>query len=495
MKQSTRRSRASDIARRDFIRLSGAMLASAALPPVWSAAEHSGAGVLQLEPGPQLFVDDFLVEESSGIARVVHPPAKMSRPVLDNARFGTTQPYGSAARDENTGGYRFWYNRGSAIWEAESRDAVEWANPRVAWDLPRAYGCSLIDDREREADPARRFKLANWRSTREFDDTPKDDSGMCVGFSADGSHWTNYAGNPVLKTWPEGYGKVTGDGVGDIIDVYYDVQRQRYAAAVKVHSLREEGMTLGRHAGTFTRRLVGMTYSEDFMHWTKPSRILVPDSRDEGVLEFYGMGGMHVRGGLRIGLVRILRDDLAAEAGGQVDGIGYTVLATSRDGERWVRDREPFIDRNPEPGTWDRAMAWVSTVQPVGSELFVYYGGYARGHKIAPDSERQIGLARMPRDRYVSRCAGDGEGRIRTPLFRTSARQLTVNANVKGQLRVRVLDGQGRAIAGLGESRPVSGDSLEHPVMWEKPLASIANRNVRFEFILTSGDLFAFDLA
>jgi hypothetical protein len=39
-------------------------------------------------------------------------------------------------------------------------------------------------------------------------------------------------------------------------------------------------------------------------------------------------------------------------------GLGYTVLAWSRDGETWERDYEPFIPNNSLPGSWDHAMAW-----------------------------------------------------------------------------------------------------------------------------------------
>jgi len=78
---------------------------------------------------------------------------------------------------------------------------------------------------------------------------------------------------------------------------------------------------------------------------------LTPDKQDDGLLEFYGMGGMHQRGGLTIGLVRVRRR-LPCDPGGPKNGIGYAVLATSRDGVHWQRFREPFLDRNPERGSW-----------------------------------------------------------------------------------------------------------------------------------------------
>src|SRR5262249_22537982 len=154
-------------------------------------------------------------------------------------------------------------------------------------------------------------------------------------------------------------------------------------------------------AGNGYRRLVGMSRSDDGLHWIKPSRIFQPDDRDEGLLEFYGMGGVHFVGGLYIGFPRVLRDDLPCDPDGPVEGIGCAALATRCDGVHWHRYREPFLDRTLTPGAWDHAMAWIGDALPVGDELFLYYGGYARGHKIEPYKERQLGLARMKRDRYV----------------------------------------------------------------------------------------------
>src|SRR5207248_9725004 len=128
------------------------------------------------------------------------------------------------------------------------------------------------------------------------------------------------------------------------------------------------------------------------------------------------------------------------DPGGPRDGIGYSVLATSRDGVTWRRFREPFLDRNPERGSWDHAMTWVSGVLPVGDEVFFYYGGYARGHKVAADKERQIGLARLKRDRYVAVKPTGDSGTLRTHPFVVPGRRLTINADAaRRSVQVRLL--------------------------------------------------------
>ncbi len=488
--------------RRDVLRLTAAGTMAGVAPPT-RLTEAGPTGFppeegrpLELDPGPQLFLDDHLVDRLDGLERRAEPPERLEQPVLDSTTFGCTQPYVSVIRDPQTGRFRLWYNHGPAVWHAESPDGLHWENPRVAWDLPRGYGASLLDDGDRARDPARRYKLANWQATRSKEDRPGDDGGMYVGFSPDGFHWTAYDKNPVLPTWPEGYGTPTRYGVGDIVDISYDPIRQHYGAAVKVHAVPEDGYPPGPRAGQGMRRLVGFSTSPDFLHWEKPYRIFAPDAKDEGLLEFYGMGAMHRRGSLRIGLVRVLRDDLPCDPGGPTDGIGYSVLATSRDGVTWQRRREPFLDRNPARGTWDHAMSWIGAALPVGDEVFFYYGGYARGHKVEPATERQIGLARMQRDRYLALTPSGDEGRLVTPPLLVPGGRLTVNAQAsRGTVLVRLLDPSGQPLDDLGaaESGPLGGDVLAGEVRWPRPLGRLRGQAVRLEFRLRNAALFSFE--
>lgn len=449
--------------RRQFVR---DMAAAAIAVPRLAAAPARAP--IELGFGPQLFLDDILVDRIDGLVRKVRPPERLPRPVLDSKTFGTTQPYLTVLREGDR--FRIWYNRGPAVWHATSADGVRWADPGLAWDVPRGYGCSLVDDGDRTADPQRRYKLANWQAVGK-----SERAGMYVGFSRDGLRWTGDEKNPVLS------------GIGDIVDVYYDPLTRLYRATVKLNANAADGYAPAPRAGSTFRRLVGMSSSPDFVRWEKPWRIHVPDTHDDGLLEFYGMGGMHLRGGLHIGLVRVLRDDLPCDPGGPKDGIGYTVLATSRDGVKWHRYREPFLDRNPEPGSWDHAMTWMSGAVPVGDEVFFYYGGYARGHKVEPGTERQIGLARMKRDRYVALTPERDAGVLRTPPVVVPGGRMTVNADARqGRVRVRLMTADGEA----DDAKPVTGDVLAGEVVWPKPLAAWRGKAVSFEFRLEKAALF-----
>src|SRR5205085_6540297 len=203
------------------------------------------------------------------------------------------------------------------------------------------------------------------------------------------------------------------------------------------------------------RRVTMQSASDDLLHWEQPHYVLTPDDRlDEGQTQFYAMNGFLARGELMIGLVKVLRDDLKADDPPdppKAYGVGYTTLAWTRDGRTWTRDREVYFERDPRKGAWDHAHAWIDFQLPVGDEVYLYYAGYARGHKVERTRERQIGLLRIRRDRYVSRESGAEAGTLRTPLVILDGGSLTVNArtDADGELRARVLDEGGHPVAGF----------------------------------------------
>jgi hypothetical protein len=170
---------------------------------------------------------------------------------------------------------------------------------------------------------------------------------------------------------------------------------------------------------------------------------------------------------------------------------------SSRNGETWERLHEPFLDRSHTAGAWDHAMAWISGAFPMQDELFLYYGGYARGHKVEASRERQIGLARMKRDRYVARRADREGGRLVTPPVLLKGTRLTLNADARGEIRLRLLDLEGRPLSGAApkEGGAVRGDSLAHAAPWRGSLAPLRERPVRLEFRLRDADLYGFDLS
>jgi len=439
---------------------------------------------LQLKAGPQLFIDDYLIADNSFLTRVVNQPQKLPKPVVTGGKNGDEnfQPYISVVRDPRTKRFRMWYNTGedisvSHIGYIESEDGIHWLRPhRVLKDPgPIKFGVSVVDRGEKFADAAKRYVLGYYY---------KD--GLMIATSADGLDWTLLKPTSVLQH------------NHDIDSLRWDPIRNRFFAIVSVWFVNDRWAD--------RQRIPHESVSEDLIHWKKLWPILTPKvgaPLERGETQFYAMGGAIARGDLLIGLVKILRDDLNATPGksgkemGDLDrkaaGLGYTVLAWSRDGETWQRDYEPFIPNDPVLGSWDHAMAWADEQLVVGDETFVYYAGYARGHKVARFDERQIGLARMPRDRYVSRDADLNVGRLLTKPIMLNASSLTVNANVVGSMRVRLLTADGKPKRGF-DWVDLHGDAVAHKVAWKADFGSLGGEPVRLVFELKDAQLFGFDL-
>ena len=143
-------------------------------------------------------------------------------------------------------------------------------------------------------------------------------------------------------------------------------------------------------------------------------------------------------------------------------------------------------------------MTWIGAAVPVGDEMFFYYGGYARGHKVEPATERQIGLARMKRDRYLALVPTKEEGRLVTRPFLVPGGRLTVNARAtRGAVLVRLLDPAGKPLDDLGaaEARPLDGDVLAGEVHWQESLDRLRGKPVRLEFRLRRAALFGFEFS
>jgi len=441
---------------------------------------------IALSTGPHLFIDDYLIAHQTHLERILNHPARLPAPVVTGPEDKNYQPYVSVVRDAGTKRFRMWFNvpasppknDPSHLAYMESEDGVHWLQPPRLLENPGGleirYGASVFDEGPAFRDPARRFKFG-WNFGKFTDASP---GGLMVATSPDGFAWTPVAAQPPVLAHDH-----------DINNIFFDPIRKRYLATVSKMVPAPDGK--GR------RRQPFQSGSEDLVHWSEPWPVVVPDAQDEGEFQYYAMSGYLVRGDLLIGLAKILRDDLPADPGGKVAGIGYTVLTWSRDGRTWQRERAPFLDRNPAPGTWDHAMTWIDCQLLAGDELLLYYGGYARGHKVERFAERQIGLARMPRDRYVGRRAGAGQGTLRTRAVVIDAAALTVNAKIEGELRVRILDPAGQPIPGFdfADCPPIRGDAVAHPVRWSEPLPMLRGRPVQLEFTLAKAQLYGFDLA
>ena len=437
---------------------------------------------VQAGAGPHLLLDDYLIAESNGVERVVMQPSRAAtipNPIVTGPEDRSVQPYLTVLRDPDSGRYRMWYGAWrddksesrTHLATLESNDGVNFERPHQICDTPEIqFGSEVIDRGRAHSDPATRYVYSYWF-----------EGGTRILASADGYSWRPLVEGVVLRH------------DHDISGIDWDPLRETYVATVSTY------MTGLNWSGR--RRTTLMSFSDDLIQWRQPWYVLTAsDELDEGETQFYAMDGYLTRGSSRIAMVKILRDDLRA-AGADADSFGraHTSLAWSRDGVTWVRDRAMFFEPDDNPGSWDHAHAWIDEQLIVGDEVYLYYSGYKGGHKANRFEERQIGLVKMPLDRYVARRARR-RGMLRTVPFRfgDTPGTLTVNADASaGELRVRLRDpSTGQVIPGtsFADCEPISRDGLRQPVRWrEQDLASLAGEVIEIEFRMRGVDLFAFE--
>lgn len=485
-----------------FTLLWGLLLVSA---PVLSAEP---AGCL-LKPGPYLLVDDFLIDKAERLDRkVVQPQRFLDFPVVtSDDQHRNWQPWLTVIHDDSrptAGRFRMWYNadankdqndleHSTRLAYLESADGIHW--PGTYRPLEKfngvLFGASVIDSGPSVPNLAERYKLMYWPIPR------ADRQGPTVAFSPDGLTWTMHQqGNSILAS--------SVQAGGDSWHAGFDPLRERYFLIGKSNRLHHwtnaEGKKLSQKV-----RLYGTSLSSDFKTWGDFKILFAPDEKDPGVTEWYAMVGFQTRGDLIVGFLQVLRDDLTCSGApreaatinpSRFGGMGHTVLCWLRDGETWQRDRQSdaFLEPSPNPG-WDHAMAWVSSAVPVGDELYLYYTGYRWGHKYRRSLDRQVGLVKMLRDRYVAREAGSTAGSLVTRAMTVAADALTLNVDAShGEVRVRVLDAQRQPISGFdfSDGRPITSDALSAPVVWKRSLSDLRGQQVRLEFSVRDARLFAF---
>jgi len=456
-----------------------------------------------LSPGPHLLIDDHLIEQSRGLVRTTHRPEKLAAPVV-GTKGGADQPIFSVkvVHDSERGLFRMWYNSirvsgppPSHHYEVsyrytESEDGINWRESEyVEKPHPDHFDVNLflLDEGVAHRTPSERYKMATFAYVAGVA------RGMWVSHSADGIRFTSYPRNPVIPfsvddTPPgkPGHKNI----ILDIIDGCWDPLKKEYLLGCGVGEGGYPGKAIRNFEGR--RRCVGMSKSKDFVNWETPRIIVRPDPNND-LEEFYGFKPM-VRGDLYLGFPRVLHDEGAADPDLPLEGVGWTELMTSRDGKTWVRYQDKFLDRNPVAGTYDHAMAWFGDCIQVGDKEYIYYAGYSEGHK---RGDRQMGLGTLRKNGFVSRDAGAQGGTFRTPLVALKGDDLTVNARVKGELRLRLLNGRNEPIEGFDwpDCSAIRGDSVRHRVRWSRPLSTLRARPLSMEYSLRETQLYGWDLA
>ncbi|MDO8677392.1 MAG: glycosyl hydrolase family 32 [Acidobacteriota bacterium] len=457
--------------------------------------------VINIDVGRQLFVDDFLVEESA-LHRTFHqatyhPDNPLLSPERDwelrdpHAALTGTPPSPSAMVfsdgvffDPAERVFKMWYMSGyqqdTAL--ALSADGITWERPNL--DVVR--GTNIVSRRQRDSntvwldldtrDANARYKMAGY------------DLGLKalrLHVSRDGVHWREVG--------------VSGP-CGDRSTFFYNPFRK-----VWVFSLRRDENGMNRSRRYVESRDFAWTRwtASDPVLWTgadtadlaRPEMATVPR-------QLYNLDAVAYESVL-LGLFSIYRGE-RPDREKPID----LCVAFSRDGFHWSRlSREPFIPVSERQGDWN----WANVQSAgggcvlVGDRLHFYVSGRQGIPGTALPGICSTGLATLRRDGFASmsdtwpsgtpRQIGNRAGLTTRPI-KFSGRYLFVNADVDGELKVDVIDKNGRAIEAFSADRciPVTGHATRLPVQWKGgvTLEELSGQEVRFRFNLTRARLYSF---
>ena len=462
----------------------------------------------------QLLFDELFLERSDGVRLAAETPYQDVAPVLTADKPWEDAGIGSfnTVACEN-GAFRMWYDAMAheedgqihrALCHAESDDGVHWIkreeghisfrgskqNSIVA--ASRMAGATVFrDDR---APGEARYKL--WTKFYPTDQEKKNGIGMGLWgmVSPDGFHW---------KHAEEGYPLWNGNAADTQSFCSWDEDLGKYVGFVRI---KEHPEGRGRTCSA------GIMFSDDFRTWTRAEKIFKADDVDEDspvpegrlhrrpTVDFYTPGGMKVPG---VPNAWVLLP--TAYYHWQEDAFPSTIdirLATSRDCATWWQhpDREPFLRLGPE-GAPNSGMIYANPWPiPVGDELWIYYGGVGRDHRVENRDPALSGVfrARLRRDGFVCAHAGYGGGEFTTPVVSFSGSRLEMNmdGSAGGWLQVEIQDADGQPLPShrLDQCDTMCGNSVNKVITWKgsADLSGLTNRPLRLRFVMRSMKLFAF---
>ena len=211
----------------------------------------------------------------------------------------------------------------------------------------------------------------------------------------------------------------------------YDPLGKQYLASTRRYETIMDHYVIGWKG---YRRVISLSTSRDFVHWTPLKTILKPDDFDAPRDQMYVMTPF-AYGNQYIGFIGMLHSSTE---------LGPTQLATARDLQNWRRvgKREEFLPVG-SPGSWDGAWSSLSGNPPVlkGDTLYMWYSGRPQAHGTSGMWRSSIGIVTLRKDGFVALRCGIRGGDVMTEPIEVTGPRLYLNAiSYFGRVRLRVIE-------------------------------------------------------
>lgn len=469
--------------------------------------------VLQAGSDKQLLIDDFVIDEMSGLTRRLHPFVKHPHNPVFQAQVpweeGWADPFMSTViYDREQRCFRMWYRCGprhSLKGYAVSEDGVHWQRPDIAatpWQQFDRHNLLGFDGHiatwKKPGNNVLFFSEARGtdRFLSLFYQPPTSD--YAVSRSTDGVTWRP----------PES----VRHAYGDVVSLVHDPGRERFLFFPK-YMREHEGFVRRSFAATtlkelnspFTAKIPFLAAHRDDARVADDAcrayGSLLPDTLrlSEFHSEIYSVTAIPYEG------VVVALYDLWPVTGTR-EGPLDMPMKVSRDMQTWNEVDYPHralsIGRF---GEWDSGMVYGgNTMLVVDDQIRLYYLGANMGHctRILPTTKPYhtlgVGLATLRLDGFASlRPDGNQPGEFTTKPLSVAGRRLQINALCRhgGWIKVELLNYHGRPQAGytLADCDTFDGDSIRHTITW-RGVAEIKNVSspIRLRVQLRDADVFAF---
>ncbi|HMQ06264.1 MAG TPA: hypothetical protein PKC30_03135 [Saprospiraceae bacterium] len=464
--------------------------------------------VIPINVGRQLFVDDFLIENTT-MKRVYHRPEKHpSNPVFypettfemeehHDHKEVTYFGHGGLFYDPDQKHFKMFYTAGwrGGLALATSEDLIHWHRPEIG-----LFGGNIIippgplfaggDNAMwldlNSADPDQKYKFLSERLVdghwRRYFDKREDTPTHTAHISHDG------------KFWSQG---VHAGRAADYCSFFYNPFRNKWVFSIKQNTVRGRGRYYHEHDDF----LKGSRWDEA-VFWVNADKMDTPDPEVMDAPQLYSLNGIAYES-IILGqfYIHLGPHNKVCEEG-LFPKMTEIHMGYSRDGFHWHRpDRTPFIGATRKEGDWDRAYLHGTNgvCLVTRDEIWFPYCGYSG---LASDGSKgmytgaSIGMAILRRDGFASMEADDNEATLTTrPVLFDHGAYLFVNTSCdEGALWVELLDEKGNILPGFTKSIPISINSTIHKIEWEGggDLTSLQGKSIQFRFHLRKGKLYSF---
>ncbi|HOX36634.1 MAG TPA: glycosyl hydrolase family 32 [Candidatus Brocadiia bacterium] len=439
--------------------------------------------VIPIDIGRQLFVDDFLIEQTD-LKRTFHagtyhpagPVLKPDRPWEKETAMVFSDGVWFDPSDQL---FKIWYMGGycESTCYAYSEDGLKWEKP----SLDVVKGTNIVHQVRRDSAtvwldleeqyPEARFKLFIYPLN-------EDKGKFCVYFSPDGIHWSDC----VVKSGP----------TGDRATVFRNPFRKVWVYGIREY-IKGHGRCRRYWEDTDVIKAAGWKAGEPPL-WVG-SDDHDPQREDlKTPTELYNLDCVAYES-LMLGLFSIWRGQPKDRAKPNEVCLGF-----SRDGFYWDRpDRRPLAPVSEQYGDWN----WANIQSAggccliVGGELWFYVSGRAGVPGSSSSGVCVTSIARLRRDGFASMDAGEAGGTLTTRPLIFNGSRLFVNASAKsGEFRVEAIDERGEVIQPFSavECVPICADATKAGVAWKKSdnASALSGRPIRLRFHLRSARLYSF---